>query len=427
MLYATYEVQRRFATPLHIAADATTVAIYALPAWLREMPTVRTWRAFSELMGLRLSHERPEFLIESVSIDGHEVEVSEETVACTPFAALTHFAKRGNLDQPRVLILPAVAGHFATLVRATVRAMLRDHDVFVADWFNARDVPNQAGPFGLDEYIAHVIEFLEAIGPDAHLAAICQPCPAALAAAAVMAEDDHPAQPRSLVLMAGPIDTRVEPGPVNQFATQHSLRALERAVIATVPWPHRGVGRRVYPGFVQALGFMSLDPRRHTFAMRGMFEGFAHGDSGAAMRTREFYREYFAVSDIAAELYLDTVRTVFMEHHLATGRVQWRGRNVNPSAIKTALLTIEGENDEICPPGQTAAALQLCGGIPKARRRRLLQAGVGHYGVFSGSRFEREIYPVIKSFIAEQERGGAGSMGRRTLIAEETSRNRAKF
>jgi poly(3-hydroxybutyrate) depolymerase len=402
MLYSAYEAQRRFAAPLYEAADLSTAAIHALPGWLRDMPTMRAWRAFSELMAMRLSHERPEFHIESVTIDGHNVEVSEEKVRSTAFAALTHFAKREGPQQPRVLIVPAVAGHFATLVRATVQAMLRDHDVFVADWYNARDVPRQAGPFGLDEYIGHVIDFLEAIGPGAHLAAICQPCPAALAAAAIMAEDGHPAQPRSIVLMAGPIDARVHPGPVNRFAAQHSLRDLERAVITTVPWPHRGAGRPVYPGFVQALGFMSLDPRRHTFAMRGMFEAFAQGDDQAAMRTREFYREYFAVSDIAAELYLDTVRTVFMEHLLATGRMQWRGRIVNPPAIKTALLTIEGENDEICPPGQTAAALGLCGGVPKARRRHHVQPGVGHYGVFSGSRFEREIYPVIKNFIAER-------------------------
>jgi poly(3-hydroxybutyrate) depolymerase len=421
MLYATYEAQRGFATPLYVAADVSSAAIDGFPEWLRDMPTVRTWRAFSELMALRLSHERPEFLIESVMIDGHDIAVSEETVASTAFAALTHFAKKEELHQPRVLIVPAVAGHFATLVRATVHVMLREHDVFVADWYNARDVPPQAGPFGLDEYIAHLIDFLEALGPGTHLAAICQPCPAALAAAAVMAEDGHPAQPRSLVLMAGPIDARIKPGPVNRFAAEHSLRELERAVITTVPWPLRGAGRHVYPGFVQALGFMSLDPRRHTFAMRGMFEDFALGDDHAAMRTREFYREYFAVSDIAAELYLDTVRTVFMDHLLATGRMQWRGRTVDPKAIKTALLTIEGEKDEICPPGQTAAALGLCRGIPQGRRRRHAQAGVGHYGVFSGSRFEREIYPVIRSFIAEQDQRVVDfPMRRRTAAVRAT-------
>ena len=323
----------------------------------------------------------------------------------TPFGTLVHFAKETSEPQPRVLVVAGLAGHFATLLRGTVRTLLPDHDVYITDWHNARDVSPEHGRFGLDEYIQHLIDFLDAIGPGGHLMAVCQPCVPALAAAAIMAEDEHPARPESLILMAGPVDARVNPGRLNGFAARNSLARLERSVITTVPRPYAGAGRRVYPGFLQVAGFMGLGPRRHVDAFRGLFGDIAGGRDTEALRTQEFYEEYFAVLDVTAEYYLDTVRAVFQDHDMANGRFEWRGRLVDLDRIDTALLTIEAENDELCRPGQTEAAHQLCAHVPDERRRHHLQPGVGHYGVFSGSRFEAEIYPEIRSFIETAERG----------------------
>lgn len=404
MIYHAYEARRALATPMYRMASIGSRTLRRVPEPWASMPPVRSGRAISETVAtLQLTHRRPEFGIASVLVDGEEVAVREETAASTPFGSLIHFKKETAAPQPRVLVVPGLAGHFATLVRGTIRTMLPDHDVFVADWHNARDVPPSEGRFGLDEYIEHLIDFLTAIGPGAHLMAVCQPCVPVIAAAALMAEDDHPAQPSSAILLAGPVDARVNPGPVNRFAQQQSLASLERRAIVTVPWQHRGAGRRVYPGFLQVSGFMSMDPRRHLSAFAGLARDVARGNEADAERTKTFYDEYFAVLDIAAEFYLDTARAVFMDHDLARGRLEWRGRTVDPGAIRTALMTIEGEDDEMCPPGQTRAAHDLCSGIPAGRKRHHLQPGVGHYGVFSGSRFEREIYPEITSFVAANE------------------------
>jgi poly(3-hydroxybutyrate) depolymerase len=352
---------------------------------------------------LQLTHRRPAFGIECIEIDGDDVPVRERAVMSTAFGTLLRFEKESPLVQPRVLLLPGLAGHFATLIRETVKTFLPGHDVYVADWHNARDIAVDAGRFGLDEYIAHLIDFVAAIGPGTHLIAVCQPCPAALAVASIMAEDDHDAQPRSLVLMAGPVDARVNPGPVNKFAGGRSLDFLERTVITTVPWPYAGAGRRVYPGFLQAAGFLAMAPRRHLLAIAGLARDLFAGADSDASKTIDFYDEYFAVLDVTAEFYLETARAVFQDHDLARGRLRWRDRVVDPTAMTTALFTIEGENDTMCPPGQTRAAHDLCTGIPETRKRHLLQAAVGHYGVFSGGRFEREIYPEIVAFINEAE------------------------
>jgi poly(3-hydroxybutyrate) depolymerase len=301
-----------------------------------------------------------------------------------------------------------LAGHFATLIRGTIRTLLPDHGVFVIDWHSARDVPVADGRFGLEEYIAHLIDFIGAVGPGAHLMAVCQPCPLAVAAAALMAEDGHPAQPASLMLLAGPIDARIDPGPVNAFAAKTSLGTLERRFITTVPWPYEGAGRAVYPGFLQALGFISLAPKRHVSAFGRLALDVARGHEAAAVQTKEFYEEYFAVLDVPAEFYLDTARVIFQNHDLARGEMSWRSRRVNPGAISSALLTVEAENDRLCPPGQTHAAHKLCTGIPPEKKRHHLQAGVGHYGVFSGSRFEQEVYPVIRDFVAANDGAATG-------------------
>jgi polyhydroxyalkanoate depolymerase len=394
MLYHAYEARQRLAAPL-----------YRLAALGDRSPS-RRGRAASEVIStLRLTHERPEFGINSTDVDGQSLSVTETPVLSTPFGTLVHFAKETAEPQPRVLVIAGLAGHFATLLRGTVRTLLPYHDVYITDWHNARDVGAEHGRFGLDEYIQHLIDFLDAIGPGAHLMAVCQPCVPALAAAAVMAEDGHPARPESLVLMAGPVDARVNPGRLNGFAARNSLARLERSVIATVPRPYAGAGRRVYPGFLQVAGFMGLGPRRHVNAFRGLFGDIASGRDTDALRTQEFYEEYFAVLDVTAEYYLDTVRAVFQDHDMANGRFEWCGRLVDLDRIDTPLLTIEAENDELCRPGQTEAAHKLCAHIPDERRRHHLQSGVGHYGVFSGSRFEAEIYPEIRSFIETAERG----------------------
>jgi poly(3-hydroxybutyrate) depolymerase len=406
VLYQAYEARRASTLPVYGLASLASETLERLPAPITSTAIARYGKASTAtLSSLQVSHARPAWGIDSAIVQGRRVAVGEHVVASTPFGSLVRFGIDLPGDRPRVLVVPGLAGHFATLVRGTVRTLLPHHDVYVADWHNARDVPRAAGRFGLDEYVEHLMRFLEAIGPGCHLIAVCQPCAAALAAAAIMAEGEHPSQPASVVLMAGPVDARVNPGRTTRMAARQSLALLERTVITTVPWPYKGAGRRVYPGFLQLMAFMGMAPTRHVAAFRGLFNDVARGARDEALRTQDFYNEYFAVLDIAAEFYLDTARAVFMEHDLARGRMSCRGNPVDPATITSALLTIEGANDEMCPPGQTAAAHDLCTSIPPERKAHHLQAGVGHYGVFSGSRFEREIYPKIRAFIAGNEPG----------------------
>jgi poly(3-hydroxybutyrate) depolymerase len=405
LLYSAYETRRRLLAPFYEVSELQAATLRALPKPIAALPGARVSRAIAETVSvLQLTHRRPGFGINAVEVDGEEVAVEERFLDTTPFGRIVHFAKARQPDsQPKVLLLPGLAGHFGTLVRETVRTMLPDHDVYLVDWFNARDVPVQAGRFGLDEFVEHIIEFLKALGPGTHLMAICQPCAAAVTVAAVMAEDEDPAQPASLILLSGPVDARVNPGPVNEAANRYSLKTLERLATTVVPRPYDGAGRRVYPGFMQAMGFLNMAPRRHVNAFAGLLRDVALGHEEAAARTTAFYDEYFAVLDIAAEFYLETARAVFRDHDLARGRMIWRGRTVDPSLIRTALMTVEAENDDMCPPGQTEAAHSLCSAIPATRRRHHFQEGVGHYGVFSGSRFEHEIYPQIRSFVAASQ------------------------
>lgn len=404
MLYAAYETRRRLLGPLFAMASIEAAALKTLPDPVARLAPIRAQLALAEtISALELTHLHPGFGIDSIDVAGEHVPVEEERVHSTPFGRLLRFAKPTVGPQPRILVVPGLAGHFGSLVRATVRTLLPDHDVYVADWHNARDVPAQAGPFGLDDYIEHLIDFLNEIGPNAHVMAVCQPCVPVLASAAVMAAENHRAEPSSVILMAGPVDARINPGPVNRAATRASFDRMSRAMITTVPRPHPGAGRRVYPGFIQAAAFLNMAPRRHLDAFLALFCDVLTGAEEPAAKTIDFYDEYFAVLDIAAEFYLDTARRVFRDYELARGQMYWKGRRIDPAAIRTALLTIEAENDELCPPGQTHAAHSLCTSIPKGRKRHHLQAGVGHYGVFSGSRFEQEIYPVIRAFVAEHD------------------------
>jgi polyhydroxyalkanoate depolymerase len=351
-----------------------------------------------------LSHKRPPFGIDSVMVGNEEVAVHEEAARVTPFGTLLHFKKDIDAAQPRVLLVAPLSGHFATLLRATVRTLLADHDVYITDWHNVRDVPRAKGRFGFNEYIQHIVEFLETIGPGAHVVAVCQPCVAVLVAAAVMAQDNNPAQPRSMTLMAGPIDTRVNPTKVNELANSKPMEWFEQNLIARVPMRYPGAFRQVYPGFVQLAAFMTMNIERHIKAHRDLYDHLANGDLEKAKVTKAFYDEYFAVLDLAAEFYLETVRLVFQEHALPLGKLTWNGVPVEPRAIRrTMLLTVEGERDDICAVGQTLAAHDLCSGLRPYLKRHHMQAGVGHYGVFSGTRWTNQIYPIIKNVILSSE------------------------
>ena len=281
-----------------------------------------------------------------------------------------------------------------------MRTMLQDHNVYITDWHNARDMPLEAGPFGLDEYTEHIMGFLAAMGPGAHLMAICQPCVAALAAVALMSEDKHEAVPASLTLMAGSIDCRISPSAVNTLATSKPIEWFEDNLIGVVPARYPGALRRVYPGFLQLTAFMNMNLERHIEAFRKLYHDIVDGDTEKVASTRRFYEEYFAVADLPAEFYLETVRLVFQEYALPLGKLTWRGRTVDPRAIRrTALLTVEGEKDDICSIGQTLAAQDLCSSLRQYMRTHYIQAGVGHYGVFSGRRWNNNIYPVVREVI----------------------------
>jgi poly(3-hydroxybutyrate) depolymerase len=401
MLYTAYEMNRRAGAPVVAASELTSRALHALPAPLGRAPGVRHVRAACDILAkARPTHDRPEFGIDEVTVGGRSVAVVERPVLTTPFATVLHFAKPAVTGQPRVLVVGPMSGHFTTLIRPTIRTLLADHDVYVIDWHNARDIPVEHGAFGLDEYIEHVMEALRSLGPDTHVVAVCQPAVPVLSAVALLAEEDDPAQPSSVTLMAGPVDTRINPNRVNTSAATKPITWFERRVVDTVPRRYAGAGRRVYPGVVQLTAFMSMNPTRHLSAHARLYRDLVAGNTAAAATTRAFYDEYGAVMDVPAEFYLETVARIFQRHDFAIGRFTWRGRTVDPGAIRnTALLTVEGANDDICSPGQTEAAHALCTGIPAERKRHHLQDGVGHYGVFSGSRWEAEIYPVLREFI----------------------------
>ncbi len=403
MLYQAYQASTDFTLPARALAGFALTAHSALPGL--SSPAMRNLTAAYELISrARLTHTRPDYGIRSVMVGNREVQVTEESVQVTPFGTLLRFRKDIDTEQPRVLIVAPLSGHFATLLRGTVRTMLPEHDVYITDWHNARDVPLSAGRFGFDDYVTHLIDFLETMGPGAHIIAVCQPCVAALVAAAVMAKDDHPAQPRSMTLMAGPIDTRVNPTKVNELAKSKPISWFEKNLIARVPFRYDGAFRRVYPGFVQLTAFMSMNLDRHTKAHRELYENLARGEIEKAKITKDFYDEYFAVLDLTAEFYLETVRIVFQEHRLPLGELEYDGRPVDPSAIrKTMLLTVEGERDDICAVGQTLAAHDLCSNLRPYRKRHHMQPGVGHYGVFSGKKWEGQIYPLVKNLILAAE------------------------
>jgi polyhydroxyalkanoate depolymerase len=399
MLYLAYQTHSDIMAPVRAWANMAAAA-GGLPL-AGDLPAIRNLTAAYELIARAgLTHSRPAFGIRSVMVGNREVEVREEAAHATPFGTLLHFKKDISSAQPRVLLVAPLSGHFATLLRATVQTMLPEHDVYVTDWHNARDIPLTAGRFGCDEYVDHLIEFLELMGPATHVVAVCQPCVAVLAAASVMAQAQNPAQPRSMTLMAGPIDTRVNPTKVNALAKKRSIGWFERTLTAMVPLHYPGAFRRVYPGFVQLAAFMSMNIERHVKAHRDLYRNIAEGEIEKAAMIKAFYDEYFAVLDLTAEFYLETVRVIFQDYALPLGKLTWHGNVVDPSAIRrTMLLTVEGERDDICSVGQTAAAHDLCSKLRPYLKRHHMQAGVGHYGVFSGKRWDSQVYPIVKNVI----------------------------
>ncbi|MDM0047291.1 polyhydroxyalkanoate depolymerase [Variovorax dokdonensis] len=398
MLYRAYQTSMDASSPMRLAAQFLGQAL-----WVEKTEGSATRRIASALdvfARMRLTHSRPAYGITSVMCDGEEVPVQEVPALVAPFGTLLHFRKETKAKHPPVLLAAPLSGHFATLLRETVRTLLRDHDVYITDWHNARDVPLWHGGFGLDDYTLQLRSFLQAIGPGVHLVAVCQPCVAALAATALMAEDDDPATPLSLTLMAGPVDCRVNPTMVNKLATDRPIEWFERNLISRVPWPHAGMMRRVYPGFVQLTAFMSMNAKRHRNQFELLYQHLVDGEMTQANAIRNFYDEYFAVNDLPAEFYLETVERVFQTYDLPRGVLTVGDRTVDPAAIRrTALLTVEGERDDICSVGQTVAAQDLCSSIRPYLKTHHLQAGVGHYGVFSGSKWNQQIYPRVRETI----------------------------
>jgi poly(3-hydroxybutyrate) depolymerase len=398
--YRMYQAQTEVMRPWRSFAGATSAVLRQFEGSTPN-PLLRPLISACEmLVHTQVANSRPSFGIDRVTVGTREVPVTEEFVDATPFGKLLHFCKHGVTAQPKVLIVAPMSGHFATLLAATVKTMLPEHDLYITDWQNARDIPVEAGEFGLDDYTDHVIRFLHVLGEGAHVLAVCQPAVPVLTAVAVMAEHEDPCTPRSMTLMAGPIDTRISPTKVNQLAESQPLEWFSRELIDTVPWPLAGAGRRVYPGYVQLTAFMSMNLQRHINAHLGQFRHLLGGQEREVEAHNQFYDEYLAVMDLPAAFFLETVKRIFQDHDLPRGRMTHRGVPVRPEAIRdTAILTVEGERDDICAIGQTMAALDLCSGVPLARKQHHLQLGVGHYGVFSGKRWNNEVYPKVHALI----------------------------
>ncbi len=358
---------------------------------------------------------KPEFGLKETVVNEQPVPVTENIVWGRTYCELIHFerdvdilaeakSRKKSKKDPKVLIVAPLSGHYATLLRGTVEAMLPDHEVYITDWTDARMIPIHSGRFDLNDYVDYLIEMIEFLGPNTHVMAVCQPGPAALAATAIMAEDKNPCQPASLIIMGSPIDTRKSPTAPTELAEERPIEWFERNAIMTVPWPHPGVFRQVYPGFIQLSSFMAMNRDRHMDAHQKMFFHLVDGDGDSQEKHREFYDEYLSVMDLTSEFYLQTVEEIFQKHSLPKGEFEHRGRLVDTTHIrKTALMTVEGENDDISGIGQTQAAHDLCHKLPASMKEDYVQPGVGHYGVFNGRSWRDEIQPRVGDFIKRHD------------------------
>ncbi|API58445.1 esterase [Tardibacter chloracetimidivorans] len=408
MLYNAYELQRLWFAGASAWADASA-------EWLNNPSNPLSYSAMGPLVASALDvfahasapRGKPAFGFTSVMVDGEVCPVEEEVILRKPFGQLKHFRRVGAPGgAPKVLIVAPMSGHFATLLRGTVERMLPGHDVYITDWRDAKLVPVEEGHFDLDDYIDYLIEFLDVIGPGAHMLAVCQPSVPALAAVALMSAEKHPMLPASLTMMGGPVDTREAPTVVNELATTRPHAWFEQNVIATVPYLYPGSRRKVYPGFLQLAGFMTMNLGSHLESHWSMFRHLVEGDGESADATKAFYEEYRSVCDMTAEFYLQTIDTVFQRHLLPKGEMRHRGRHVDLAAITdVALLAVEGERDDISGLGQTKAALKHTVNLPESNKKYLMARRVGHYGIFNGRRWREEIAPVVEKFIKTHHRG----------------------
>ncbi len=404
MLYQAYQFSDDLLAPLRLAARWGQVWSGVTGGATAEDLQKRLGATLEMLSRFKLTHSRPDWGVTEVQVGNRIVPVREEIALSLPFGNLLRFAKDVDAPQPKVLIVAPLSGHFATLLAGTVQTMLQDHDVYVTDWANARDVPMREGKFGVEDYIDYLIRFFEEMGPGAHVLAVCQPCVQTLAAVAIMSERKNNCTPRTMTLMAGPIDVRESPTSVNDLANEKTLSWFKERMIQTVPWRHKGGGRRVYPGFVQLISFMAMNMERHKATHQKLYDHLQAGEAAEAEKIKTFYDEYFAVLDLTEEFYIETIDRIFQKAQLATGEFTWRGKPVDPSKItRTALLTVEGGRDDICALGQTSAAHDLCSSLRPHLKRHHLQANVGHYGVFNGRRWDHEIYPVVRNMILAME------------------------
>lgn len=405
MLYDTYEFQRNW------LAGASAMANFGAGllnnpsnpfAYFGGGPVLAS--ALEVFAHASAPRGKPEFGLTSTKVKGKTVAVREEVALRKPFGQLKHFVREGVKGGPRLLIVAPMSGHYATLLRGTVERMLPTTDVYITDWRDAKLAPLSDGRFDLDDYVDYLIEFLGHIGPGAHMLAVCQPSVPSLAAVALMNADKHPALPRTLTMMGGPIDTREAPTAVNTLATERPLAWFQQNVVATVPMHYPGAGRKVYPGFLQLAGFMTMNLGSHMMSHWELFKHLVQGNDDGAEATMAFYEEYRSVCDMTAEFYLQTIETVFQNHALPKGEMTHRGRPVDLSAITdTAILAIEGERDDISGLGQTKAALTLATGLAESKKRYLMAEGAGHYGIFNGSKWRTRIAPVVEEWIAAHE------------------------
>jgi poly(3-hydroxybutyrate) depolymerase len=409
MLYSLYELTHLAVAPVRAAALAQSAMLRSPFNPASDTELVRTITAANDVFeAVTRRYRKPEWKLPTTRVNAVEVDVKQESVWSSTWCNLIHFKRdaeqlkraRGERSDPRVLLVAPLSGHYATLLRGTVEAFLPDHEVYITDWSDARMAPLFAGRFDLNDFVDHLLEMIRAIGPGAHVIAVCQPGPAVLAAVSLMSEADDPALPATMTFMGSPIDARKSPTVPNKLAEEREFAWFERNMIYTVPMIYPGAFRRVYPGFIQLASFMGMNLNKHVEAHREYFNNLTKGDEDSVEKHREFYDEYLSVLDLTEEFYLQTIRDVFQEHLLPRGLFRHHGKLVKPGAIRNvALMTVEGEFDDISGIGQTQAAHDICGNIPAINRIDHLQAGVGHYGVFNGRRFRTEIYPRLREFI----------------------------
>ena len=408
MLYSLFEAQHAALAPMRLMAELSRGWFGHPFSPFTLSPLAKEITASSDLF-LRVTnrYEKPKWGLDTTTVNGREVPVEEEVTLHKPFCRLIHFKRAASSkDDRKILVVAPLSGHHATLLRDTVRTMLPDNDVYVTDWVDARMVPMSAGPFHLDDYVDYVREFIRLLSPDLNVVSVCQPTVPVLAAMSLMAEDKEPDLPRTMIMMGGPIDARKSPTAVNNLATKRPYSWFEQTLIQRVPMKYPGYSRRVYPGFLQHLGFVAMNPDRHMDAHWDYYNQLVANDGDSADAHRRFYDEYNAVLDMPAEYYLDTIRRVFQEFQLPQGRMFVHEQWVRPEKItKTALFTIEGEHDDISGNGQTEAAHGLCTGVPASKREHFLVPDVGHYGIFSGRRYREIIYPRMRAFMDKHAKG----------------------